>query len=353
MVKNMAIVSKGVKNILRTEVFDRLNGHFAVYKPADVLPGQVASRVKHALLRDLNELPDPYPESVVKIVPDEARLDHNPNALTALSVPSLAGHPLVKGRKYKSLRLRLLSEGHDLKSSGVMALALQEGVERVDFYKQARLPSQYIIHGRLGFATFSHDIEGTIVEKSTYGHVTQPKIEKVLSGLLRMSQKDIIRHSGVNIQSQEAYELASRNLLQPSGDIPCLLLDLRCSKFEPPDFEIEVHCLRESAQYLRKVINDVGLFLKTNAVSIKVRKIQEGPFSLDNCLLRKDWRLDPILDALRTCNPLMSTYKLLPIELQKDELLAKRLVKDNISKDITQEEERCFVHRAESAPLKE
>lgn len=69
---------------------------------------------------DLNELPDPYPESVVKIVPDEARLDHNPNALTALSVPSLAGHPLVKGRKYKSLRLRLLSEGHDLKSSGVM-----------------------------------------------------------------------------------------------------------------------------------------------------------------------------------------------------------------------------------------
>lgn len=53
MVKNMAIVSKGVKNILRTEVFDRLNGHFAVYKPADVLPGQVASRVKHALLRGM------------------------------------------------------------------------------------------------------------------------------------------------------------------------------------------------------------------------------------------------------------------------------------------------------------
>lgn len=52
-----------------------------------------------------------------------------------------------------------------------LALALRDGVKKVEFYQEARLPSIYTVHGRLGFATFSHDIEGKIVEKSTYGKI--------------------------------------------------------------------------------------------------------------------------------------------------------------------------------------
>lgn len=99
-----------------------------------------------------------------------------------------------------------------------------------------------------------------------------------------------------------------------------------------------MQCVGESAQYLRKVINDTGLFLKTNAAAIKVRKIQEGPFSLENSLLRKNWRLNPILDALQISKPLMSTYNLLPLELRKDRLLSQRFVDDNVFDVIAQEE---------------
>lgn len=337
--QNMSIVRKSTTKIVQHAAFERLNGYFAVYKPQDVLPRQVATRVKHALLRDLNALPEGYQESVVSIVPDEARLEHNPSALTAVSVPSIRSHRLVRGPRYKHLKIGIITEGHDLKSSGVMALALRDGVKKVEFYQEARLPSIYTVHGRLGFATFSHDIEGKIVEKSTYDHITKPRLEKVLSGLLRSSQKQIIRHSGVNIRSQEAYELAARGLLQPSGDIPTLLLDMKCSRFEPPDFEIEIQCLRESAQYLRRVVNNIGLFLKSNAVCIKVRKIQDGPFKLEHSLIRKDWRLDPIVEAVRTCNPLMKTYNLLPLELQKDAVLSQNLVDSNLFREIEDIEE--------------
>ena len=46
------------------------------------------------------------------------------------------------------------------------------------------------------------------------------------------------RNCGVDIQSQEAYELAVRGLLHPVGEIPPLILDAKCINFNPPDFEL-------------------------------------------------------------------------------------------------------------------
>ena len=48
----------------------------------------------------------------------------------------------------------------------------------------------------------------------------------------------------MDLESQEAYELAVRGLLRPFGeDLPPLILNIRCIHFEPPDFELgEYQC---------------------------------------------------------------------------------------------------------------
>ena len=69
-------------------------------------------------------------------------------------------------------------------------------------------------------------------------HITMEKLDRITSNIHRSFQRELIRQSGVDIQSQEAYELAVRGLLHPVGRTNPLLTDITCTMFEPPDFEL-------------------------------------------------------------------------------------------------------------------
>lgn len=46
------------------------------------------------------------------------------------------------------------------------------------------------------------------------------------------------RYSNVDMQSQEAYELAVKGLLGPEGKSEPILTGLRCIHFQPPNFTL-------------------------------------------------------------------------------------------------------------------
>ena len=60
----------------------------------------------------------------------------------------------------------------------------------------------------------------------------------------------------------------------------------------------EIHCMHETAQYLRKVVHEIGLELKSSAVCTQVRRIRDGVFVLEDALLRTQWKLPNILHAI-------------------------------------------------------
>ncbi|XP_022109803.1 probable tRNA pseudouridine synthase 2 [Acanthaster planci] len=283
-----------------------LNGLFAVYKPSGLPPVVVKKMIQSALIEDLNKLEQRPQKSLVKVIQDVARIDEDPNALTAVQVPSFADHVLVRGPLYTDIKVVVASGGLDKKMSGVMVLAVKHGTKDIDTYHASRIPKTYTVKGQFGFATDSHDAEGKIWQKSTYHHVTQEKFDRVISNLQRSHQKAMLSNSGVDLQSQEAYELASRGLLRPFGSkIPPLLLDIRCIQFAPPDFELEIECVKESSQYLRKIVHDLAQDMKTCAVATQVRRTRDGPFTVEHALLRKHWSLPYIAEALRVGRPLV------------------------------------------------
>ncbi|KAH0615567.1 hypothetical protein JD844_005008 [Phrynosoma platyrhinos] len=79
---------------------------------------------------------------------------------------------------------------------------------------------------------------------------------------------------------------------------PPLITAVRCLQFAPPEFQLEIHCLHETQQYLRKIVHEIGLELKSSAVCTQVRRVRDGVFTLENALLRTQWNLSNIQNAI-------------------------------------------------------
>ncbi|XP_030853173.1 mitochondrial mRNA pseudouridine synthase Trub2 [Strongylocentrotus purpuratus] len=297
-----------------------LSGLFAVYKPEGLSPQKVKHIVKMTLLEELNALKQRPQNTLVKIVPEtDSRVTAtNPGALKAMKVPSFTDHPLVRGPAYRDIAVSVVSMGLDTKSCGVMVLAVRDGKKLVSQYQTARLPRHYTIRGRFGVATDTHDSQGKVWQKTTYDHITMEKLDRITSNIHRSFQRELIRQSGVDIQSQEAYELAVRGLLHPVGRTNPLLTDITCTMFEPPEFELELTSYADTAQYLRKVIHDIGQELKSSAIATQVRRTHDGPFNIEHALLKKHWKLNDIAAAIEECRPLVRPSELVPLSQSRE-----------------------------------
>uniref|UniRef100_A0A3Q3XCC6 Pseudouridine synthase II N-terminal domain-containing protein n=1 Tax=Mola mola TaxID=94237 RepID=A0A3Q3XCC6_MOLML len=281
-------------------MFRRLEGLFCVYKPSGVHWKLVRDGIEANLLKGLNAAPpQPVPHQVRFLTPPGADTEEpRQPALYAASVPALSRHPLVTGPEFQHVKVGV---GHrlDAASSGVLVLAVGNGNRALNDLYATRVTRDYTLEGEFGTATDNFSHTGRVVERSTYGHITQDKLDRVLAMLQGANQKALLMYSNVDMQSQEAYEMAARGLLGPEGKSVPILTGLRCIHFQPPSFTLEVRCLNENQKYLRKVVHEIGLELRSTSVCKAVRRTRDGPFTLQDVLTRHRWTAPDVMEAIR------------------------------------------------------
>ncbi|OWF37477.1 tRNA pseudouridine synthase 2 [Mizuhopecten yessoensis] len=188
-------------------------------------------------------------------------------------------------------------------------------------YRTKKLSSRYTqvyhVKGRLGWASDSYDIRGRIVERSTFSHVNRSLVEKVSATMEANHQRKMFDYSGVNPESQEAYELATQGLLRPDVDHKePIIYSIKCVAFDLPHFTLEIHAINEKCFYLAEVIHGFGLLMNTTAVCAGIRRIRSGVYDLNYALLYQDWKLNKIAQNLKSCKhirpPLPYKSKLSP-----------------------------------------
>ncbi|KAK2120382.1 Pseudouridylate synthase trub2, mitochondrial [Saguinus oedipus] len=314
----------------------RLQGLFAVYKPPGLKWKHLRDTVELQLLKGLNARKPPAPEQRVRFLlgPVEGS-EEKELTLTATSVPSLTNHPLGKAdlRSWVSLPskslsrvsvevLRLLCQAHDsppksevldqevgvghrldAQASGVLVLGVGHGCRLLTDMYNAHLTKDYTVRGLLGKATDDFCEDGRLVEKTTYDHVTREKLDRILAMIQGSHQKALVMYSNLDLKTQEAYEMAVRGLIRPMNKSPMLITGIRCLHFAPPEFLVEVQCMHETQKELRKLVHEIGLELKSTAVCSQVRRTRDGIFTLDSALLRTQWDLHSIQDAIQTAAP--------------------------------------------------
>uniref|UniRef100_A0A672H011 TruB pseudouridine (psi) synthase family member 2 n=1 Tax=Salarias fasciatus TaxID=181472 RepID=A0A672H011_SALFA len=291
-------------------MFRRLEGLFCVYKPPGVHWKLVRDTIETNLLKGINATPP-------QALPHEVRFLLQPSSdpeapkgltLTAASVPALSKHPLVTGPEFQHIRVGV---GHrlDASSSGVLVLAVGNGNKVLNDFYQTQVTRDYTLEGEFGIASHNFSDTGRIVERSTYDHITLEKLERVLAVLQGSNQKALLTYANVDMSSQEAYEMAAQGLLGPDGKSPPIMTGLRCIRFQPPKFTLEVQCINETQKYLRKVVHEIGLELRSTAVCKGVRRVRDGPFTLRDALTRHHWSAADVMQAVRQNHASKETEK--------------------------------------------
>ncbi|KAM9758521.1 pseudouridylate synthase TRUB2, mitochondrial [Menidia menidia] len=281
-------------------MFRRLEGLFCVYKPSGVHWKHVRDTIETNLLKGVNSTP-------AQPLPHEVRFLAQPNSgtetakgltLSATLAPVLSSHPLVTGPEFQRMRVGV---GHrlDAASSGVLVLSVGSGNKSLNELYNTRVTRDYTLECEFGTATHDFSDTGRVVEKTTYDHITKDKLERVIAMLEGANQKALRMYSNLDMSSQEAYEMAVRGLLGPEGKSAPILTGLRCIHFQPPSFTLEVQCLNETQKYLRKVVHELGLELRSTAACKGVRRTRDGLFTVEDALTRNHWAAADIMQAVR------------------------------------------------------
>ncbi|XP_052037984.1 pseudouridylate synthase TRUB2, mitochondrial [Apodemus sylvaticus] len=290
----------------------RLQGLFAVYKPPGLKWLHVRETVELQLLKGLNAQQPPAPKQRLRFLlgPVEGS-EEKKLTLRATSVPSLTSHRLVRGPAFTNLKIGV---GHrlDVQASGVLVLAVGHGRSLLTDISDAHLTKDYTVRGLLGKATDNFCEDGRLIEKTTYDHVTRERLDRILAMIQGSHQKALVTYSNLDLKSQEAYEMAVRGVIRPMSKSPMLITAIRCLHFAPPEFLLEVQCVHETQQQLRKLVHEIGLELKSTAVCTQVRRTRDGLFGLDDALLRTQWDLHNIQGAIQATAPRVA------VELKKN-----------------------------------
>ncbi|NXC44800.1 TRUB2 synthase, partial [Penelope pileata] len=208
----------------------------------------------------------------------------------------------VRGPRFTKLKI---GAGHrlDVKASGVFVLGVGHGNKLLSLLHDCHLTKVYTVAGLFGKATEDFSDTGKLVEKTTFDHITREKLERILAVIQGTNHKALLMyvHSNIDMKTQEAYELAVKGLIRPMGKTPPIITAIKCLRFALPEFQLEIHCLHETQQYLRKIVHEIGLELKSSAVCTQVRRIRDGVFTLDDALLRTQWNLQSIQNAILDC----------------------------------------------------
>nr|XP_022900028.1 mitochondrial mRNA pseudouridine synthase Trub2 [Onthophagus taurus] len=278
------------------KIWNNLKGIICVYKPADVKTNHVRKMIVNRICEGLNEL-DYRPNSALISIEGKPSTE-----LSVVLKPNLADDPLVVGPRYQFNDLPCSWSNYlGTSTSGVLLLGLKRGTTTTKYIRENKPTRAYRITGSLGYSTDNYYKDGHIVERTTFKHVKLAHIERLLSYMQAMHQKKMFELCGVDIKSQTAYELATKGLIRPINSKIPLIYGLKCIKFDPPDFTIEIQCINEYETYLKALIHEIGTKLNSSAHCTGLQCIRHSYFIIDNALLRHQWNLENILRNKEQC----------------------------------------------------
>ncbi|KAF7281998.1 pseudouridylate synthase TRUB2, mitochondrial [Rhynchophorus ferrugineus] len=282
-------------------VWNNLKGIICVFKPAELSVGRLRTMLIHKICQGMNELEVRPPINYVAI-------EGNPSKKLSVSVkPNLADHPLVVGPRYQEQDLPVSWSNYlGWNTSGVLLFGIRSGTKQAKFIRENKPARVYKVKGVLGQATDNCFKSGKVVERSTWKHVKRHNMERFLSAMQASHQKKMFEMSGVDLQSDTAYELAKQGLIRPANSKIPIIYGIKCVEFDAPNFTIEIHCINEYETYLIQLIHEIGLKLHSTAHCTSLKCIRHSGFKLEHALLMKHWSIPNILENLATCNEILT-----------------------------------------------
>lgn len=277
---------------LASEAWHSLRGLVCVHKHSGVALRTLQFKLQQKLLSDLN---------CMQRSSDEVEGRH---VVYGLVTADYSRHRLVLGPGFEASDLTVYPVNFPGYKVGGLTLFAINNVGLCKKFKSLRMPRRYVVKMELGKATDTCWANGgQVLEKSTFDHlVGRPQIlAKAMASIRSSYQKVSFKVAKVGLQTQEAYELASKGLVRPSegGEaMPPIIYGLECLSYKPPHVTLGVTCVYESQEFLAGFVHELGLQLRTNACCEAINLVKYGPVCSQHSLLLKHCDLQNVFDNM-------------------------------------------------------
>lgn len=184
-------------------------------------------------------------------------------------------------------------------------LGVNDGVRTAFKIREANPVRVFHVTGKFGKTKETNFRGSRTVAEATFSHIYQDKLAVFLAAMQASHQKKMFDMLGVDLQSQTAYDIASRGLIRPiKRDVP-MVYGIKCIEFNRPLFVVEIVAVNETEEYLCSLIEEIGIQMHSLAYCRKIRCARFGPFDAQQSLLREYWRLQDSLDNMSQCREIV------------------------------------------------
>lgn len=187
-------------------------------------------------------------------------------------------------------------------------LGINKGVSFANLLKNGAPIQTFHVTGKFGKATETNFEGDRVTLRGGYNYIKKGRLESLLSSLQTTYQKQMYEMSGVDIQSQAAYELACKGLIRPQNTKSTVIYGIRNTEFTGKTFTIEVQTMNASEDMLASLVLDIAIKLRTVAHCTKIRCTRYGYFSFEDSLLRSHWNLQNVLQSMHECQKIWDKH---------------------------------------------
>ncbi|AIQ18951.1 pseudouridine synthase [Paenibacillus sp. FSL H7-0357] len=172
----------------------------------------------------------------------------------------------------------------DPQVTGVLPLCLGRATRVVEYIQE--LPKEYVATLRLGMASDTEDLTGTITETVDEVKVTGEEVLAVLNSFKGVISQVPPMYSAVKVEGKRLYELAreGKTVERKSREVEIYEIEMTDMVYSGnyPDITFRVLCSKGT--YIRTLCVDIGRALGVPGVMVKLERTMSAGISASHCL---------------------------------------------------------------------
>ena len=172
----------------------------------------------------------------------------------------------------------------DPQVTGVLPLCLGRATRAVEYLQE--LPKAYDAVMRLGTATDTEDLTGTVIEKADASHVTEEMVRGALARFAGEIEQVPPMYSAVKVGGRKLYELAreGKTVEREARRVTIHSLELKFAELGGSDPRIGFSVVCSKGTYIRTLCVDIGRALGVPAAMESLVRTMSAGISASDCL---------------------------------------------------------------------
>lgn len=163
-------------------------------------------------------------------------------------------------------------------AEGLLVVASNDDTKMLEYIFSAN--KEYIVEAKLHYFSESYDEGEEIIKLKNSKKVTKEELLETLNIIKNIKEQLPPKFSAKKINGIRAYKLARENKEVKLNKIAIEIFNLELLDFNYEKQTFKIKCLVSKGTYIRSLIHDIGLSLKTDAIVTSLIRTKIGNISL-------------------------------------------------------------------------